>query len=79
MRPTKLRLLRVSKGLRLKDLGGIVSLQPSALSLVERRRGVATKPKRRLLAEALGVEEDALFDDSGFALEAPIEGYFSTP
>ena len=66
---TRLKILRLERGLSLFDVGKSVDIRDNMLSTYERRRNTVYPKHRRALAEFYGVAEDELFED-GFAKEA---------
>ena len=57
------------RGMRVKDLAEVLERSANSLYPVVGRRRRATNPERAAIAEFLGAQVEALFDDEGFALK----------
>lgn len=66
-----IRLERVRRDWSALELGRRAGLQESTISLIERGRLQALPHHRASIAAALGLAEELLFDERGFAREAP--------
>lgn len=66
---TKLKKIRIEKGLSQKELAKIVKTHQSIVSWIECGYRKATKQQMEALAKALEVEVDEIFDKKGIAKE----------
>lgn len=66
---TKIRRLRKQTGDNIMVFCYKYRINPSTMSLVERRKLVAGAKTRTLIAHALDVTEDEIFDHEGLAIE----------
>jgi transcriptional regulator with XRE-family HTH domain len=65
---TRVRRVRLSKGLKACELARIADVHASTLSLVENKRFAPTPAVRSRIAAALGVDEGRLFRMDGLAV-----------
>lgn len=65
--PTYLELLRRGRGLTLDVLAEKIAIHPTMIGQVEGLHRRCYPKLRKALANALGVEEEKLFDKEGFA------------
>jgi transcriptional regulator with XRE-family HTH domain len=65
---TRLRRIRLSRGLKACELARLADVHPSTLSVTENRRFVPTPATRSRIAAALEVDERRLFGVNGLAL-----------
>jgi transcriptional regulator with XRE-family HTH domain len=65
---TRLRRVRLSKGLKACELARAAGVHASTLSLTENKRFAPTLATRSRIAAALEVDERRLFSANGFAL-----------
>ena len=68
MAMTRLREERQRKGLSIATFSHGTLLNPSSVSVVERRKGVASPQFRRAVSEYFGISEENFFDSEGFAV-----------
>jgi transcriptional regulator with XRE-family HTH domain len=65
---TRIRRIRLSKGLKACELARVAGIHASTLSLMENKRFAPTPTVRSRIATVLGVDERRLFSGNGFAL-----------
>lgn len=72
---TKIRELRLARGLRIIDLSREALLNPADISSVEMRRRAASRNMQAALSEFFGIPQSEAFDDEGWAvLSQGVEG-----
>ena len=67
-RMTKIRALRQARGLSIVEFSHEARVNPSVISVVERRRGVASRKVQEAVAAFFGIPKGELFDDEGWAM-----------
>lgn len=65
---TKIRALRQARGLSIAEFSHEARVNPSVISVVERRRGVASRRVQEAVAAFFGIPQDEAFDGEGMAL-----------
>ena len=70
---TLLKMRRLGKGLTQKELGSIVGIPQSHISMIENRKMVIRSESMAIIAEVMNDSVDRLFDDDGLAREWDIE------
>jgi transcriptional regulator with XRE-family HTH domain len=70
---TLLKMRRLGKGLTQKELGSIVGIPQSHISMIENRKMVIRSESMEIIAEIMNDSVDRLFDDDGLAREWDIE------
>ena len=70
---TLLKMRRLGKGLTQKELGSIVGIPQSHISMIENRKMVIRSESMAIIAEIMNDSVDRLFDDDGLAREWDIE------
>ena len=70
---TLLKMRRLGKCLTQKELGSIVGIPQSHISMIENRKMVIRSESMAIIAEIMNDSVDRLFDDDGLAREWDIE------